>query len=276
MELYSQPRVLIVDDMRVNRVILSSLLASSGIASDLAESGRECLDLYRENAYDLILLDHRMPDMDGVDTLVRLKEIFREQGKDVPVICHTTEDARDNINLYKAAGFVDVLIKPIQSKQLLDMLTKYLPEGSVRISEKAEEERSKLDKELHELPEWTRLLPGIDLAVGVDNCDTAEDYLDALAVFAASIDEKSDEIERLWNEKDYETYTLKVHSLKSMARLIGANLLSSLAADLEFAGKHGDTETIKEKTPSLLSKYRVYAKHLSRLTDERADGEDWE
>ena len=276
MELYSQPCVLIVDDMRVNRVILSSLLASSGIASDLAESGRECLDLYRENAYDLILLDHRMPDMDGVDTLVRLKEIFREQGKDVPVICHTTEDARDNINLYKAAGFVDVLIKPIQSKQLLDMLTKYLPEGSVRISEKAEEERSKLDKELHEFPEWTRLLPGIDLAVGVDNCDTAEDYLDALAVFAASIDEKSDEIERLWNEKDYETYTLKVHSLKSMAQLIGANLLSSLAADLEFAGKHGDTETIKEKTPSLLSKYRVYAKHLSRLTDERADGEDWE
>ena len=122
MEMNPQPCVLIVDDMRVNRTILSSLLASSGIASDLATSGRECLDLCRENDYDLILLDHRMPDMDGVDTLVLLKELFREKGKEVPVICHTTEDARDNINLYKAAGFVEVLIKPIQTQQLLDML----------------------------------------------------------------------------------------------------------------------------------------------------------
>lgn len=114
MEMNPQPCVLIVDDMRVNRTILSSLLASSGIASDLATSGRECLDLCRENDYDLILLDHRMPDMDGVDTLVLLKELFREKGQETPVICHTTEDARDNINLYKAAGFVEVLIKPIQ------------------------------------------------------------------------------------------------------------------------------------------------------------------
>ena len=268
MEPNPQLRVLIVDDMRVNRMILSSLLASSDIASDLATSGRECLDLCRENSYDLILLDHRMPDMDGVDTLVRLKEIFREQGVDVPVICHTTEDARDNINLYKAAGFADVLIKPIQPQQLLDMLIKHLPKGSVRVSAKAQAAQSKLDEELKELPEWTRHLPGIDLAVGVENCDTAEDFLDALTVFASSIRDKSDEIERLCNEEDYETYTLKVHSLKSMARLIGANLLSSLAADLEYAGKHGDTETIKEKTPALLSKYRVYSKHLSRLTDD--------
>ncbi len=274
MEMNPLPRVLIVDDMRVNRTILSSLLASSGVASDLATSGRECLDLCRENTYDLILLDHRMPDMDGIDTLVRLKEMFREQGKEIPVICHTTEDALDNINLYKAAGFVEVLIKPIQTQQLLDMLIKYLPKGSVRHTEKEQEDRSNLDKELNELPEWTRHLPGIDLAVGVENCDTAEDYLDALAVFAASIREKSDEIERLWKEENYETYTLKVHSLKSMARLIGANLLSSLAADLEYAGKHGDTETIKEKTPTLLSKYRVYSKHLSRLMDDDANGED--
>ena len=186
MDLNQQLRVLIVDDMRVNRMILSSLLASNGIESNLATSGRECLDLCKENAYDLILLDHRMPDMDGVDTLLQLKEIFREKGRDVPVICHTTEDARDNINLYKAAGFADVLIKPIQPQHLLDMLVKHLPKGSIRVSEKAQEAQSKLDEELKELPEWTRHLPGIDLAVGVENCDTAEDYLDALAVFAST------------------------------------------------------------------------------------------
>ena len=86
MDTKPQSRVLIVDDMRVNRMILSSLLASNGVMADLAESGEECLKLCRENQYDLILLDHRMPGIDGVDTFVRLKEIFKEQGREVPVV----------------------------------------------------------------------------------------------------------------------------------------------------------------------------------------------
>ena len=131
METKSQSRVLIVDDMRVNRMILSSLLASHGVLADLAESGEECLTFCRENRYDLILLDHRMPGADGIDTLVQLKEIFKEQGREVPVVCHTVETGKENINLYKAAGFADVLIKPVQPQNLSELLTKYLPEGSV-------------------------------------------------------------------------------------------------------------------------------------------------
>ena len=123
-------RVLIVDDMVVNRLILSELLESNGVASDLAESGKECIDLCRENTYDLILLDHRMPELDGIDTLLQLKRIFEAQGRVIPVVCHTTEDARNNTNLYKAAGFADVLFKPIQPKLLSEILMRYLPEGS--------------------------------------------------------------------------------------------------------------------------------------------------
>ena len=115
-------RVLIVDDMAINRIILASLLASNGIDSDLAESGPECIRLCEERDYDLILLDHRMPDVDGVETLIRLKELFAARGKDVPVIAHTTEEARNNINLYKAAGFADVFFKPIQPQELSDIL----------------------------------------------------------------------------------------------------------------------------------------------------------
>ena len=114
--------VLIIDDMPVNRMILSSLLASRGVVSDQAEGGLMCLDMVRANDYDLILLDHRMPDMDGVDTLVQLKGIFREKGRSIPVICHTTEEGRKNINLYKAAGFADVLIKPVDPEQISEMI----------------------------------------------------------------------------------------------------------------------------------------------------------
>ena len=79
-------RVLIVDDMAVNRTILSSVLTTMGICCDLAESGNECLNMCHKNTYDLILLDHRMPGMDGVETLTHLKEIFRKNGVETPVI----------------------------------------------------------------------------------------------------------------------------------------------------------------------------------------------
>jgi CheY-like chemotaxis protein len=67
-------------------MILSSLLVSNGVAADLAESGKECLELCRKNNYDLILLDHRMPGIDGVDTFVQLKEIFKEQGREIEAV----------------------------------------------------------------------------------------------------------------------------------------------------------------------------------------------
>ena len=271
METKPQSRVLIVDDMRVNRMILSSLLASNGVLADLAESGEECLALCRENKYDLILLDHRMPGIDGVDTFVQLKEIFKEQGREVPVVCHTVEAAKDNINLYKAAGFADVLIKPIQPQRLSEVLMAYLPEGSVEDSRKRDDEESKIKVELTKLPGWLSKVPGLDLSYGMGNCETADDYMDALAVFAASVTDKADEIERLLSEEDFSHYTLKVHSLKSMARLVGAVGLSDSAAELEAAGKSGDFEAIREKTPKLLSAYRAYAGHLAPLA-ENAEG----
>ena len=124
----SKPRVLIVDDVHINRMLLSSMLDQYGVTAELAESGMQCLAMVKEKTYDLILMDHRMPEVDGVDTLMDLKEYFDESGLDIPVICHTTRDAARNKNLYLAAGFTDVLIKPIQPKELLELLTKYLPE----------------------------------------------------------------------------------------------------------------------------------------------------
>ena len=271
METKSQSRVLIVDDMRVNRMILSSLLASNGVLADLAESGEECLELCRQNKYDLILLDHRMPGIDGVDTFVQLKEIFKEQGREVPVVCHTVEAAKDNINLYKAAGFADVLLKPIQPQRLSEVLMEHLPEGSVQEQQRREDENARLKVELTKLPKWLSDVPELDISSGMENCETADDYMEVLSVFASSVTEKADEIERLLAEEDFSHYTLKVHSLKSMARLIGAVSLSEFAAEMEAAGKSSDFDAIREKTPKLLSAYRAYADHLTPLAEDAED-----
>lgn len=275
-------RVLIVDDLPVNRMILSSFLASHGVMSDQADGGYKCLELARKNDYDLILLDHRMPDLDGVDTLTELKEIFKDKGRSVPVICHTSDEGSKNINLYKAAGFADVLIKPIDPAELSDVIMTYLPaEGTpVQLGEPTntaiedipsaetgveEDARDELDK----LQLWLKIVPHIDLSAGINACGSAEDYVDALYIFRSSIDEKSDDIEKHLDREDWTMYRLGVHSLKSMSRLVGARDLANMAASLEELTDKGETDRIRQKTPELLTQYRQFKKRLDPLMDDK-------
>ena len=266
-----ESRVLIVDDVHINRMILSSLLASHGVASDLAEGGEECVEMCEKNDYDLILLDHRMPEVDGVDTLIRLKEIFLKKGREVPVVCHTTEDAVKNVNLYKAAGFADVLIKPIQPKVLSEILMTYLP-GGKELGEKLQaDEQKKLDEKYALLPESIKEIPDIDARSGLTNCDTVEDYEEALTIYSGSVEEKAAEIEQLVDDANVPVYTLKLHSLKSMSRLIGAIELGEMSFELELAGRNGNIDKICKKTPGLLEKYRELGGRLKTVVESFED-----
>ena len=274
-----QSRVLVVDDMPINRVVLLSLLATHGVLADQAESGMECLSLCEENAYDLILLDHRMPDMDGVDTLVRLKELFQEKGREIPVICHTTDEGRQNVNLYKAAGFRDVLIKPIDPGELFNVLMMYLPD-----EEEAEEEdpfeaaadqpeyspftEESAMEEIEKLPMWLKVVPHIDLVQGITNCGSAEDYLDALYIFYSSIEEKAGEFEQFLSAEDWTMYALRIHSLKSMARLIGARKLGEDAVFLEEASRAERINDVRMRTTAFLQSYRRFAETLAPIAGE--------
>ena len=270
-------RVLIVDDMLANRIILSSLLASNGVSSDQVETGKECIDMCQKNSYDLILLDHRMPDLDGVDTLVRLKEIFKEQRRNTPVVCHTTEEGRSNINLYKAAGFADVLIKPIDPQQLSEILLTYLAEKDEETKkeqeQKQQEQKEKCEihvrDEVEKLPLWLKNTAHIDLVQGITNCETAEDYLETLTVFASSIKQKTNEILDFFEKKDWEMYTMRVHSLKSISALIGARKLSELAAGLEQAGKNKKYNTILDENRFLMEEYRAFQSVLAPLIEDK-------
>lgn len=279
--------MLIVDDMRINRIVLASILATHGITSDQAENGMECIKLCRENDYDLVLLDHRMPELDGVDTLVRLKEMFKERGRDVPIICHTTEEGRSNVNLYKAAGFADVLIKPVDPRELFEAIMVYLKDEDDSFarepgtsyasilsdaenanSESTENPDFDIKKEIEELPVWLKIIPQLDLSAGITNCGDREDYLDALYIFYSSVDEKADELERFLEFEDWTMYALRVHSLKSVARLVGAKKLGKTAAMLEAAAREENYSLIKRENGEFLKAYREFRNSLSPIEDE--------
>ncbi len=248
-------RVLIVDDMMVNNAIFSSMLANFGVSCDIAESGQECLDKCLRTTYDLIFLDHRMPGMDGVETLSRLKDIFLQTGAETPVICHTAAEGKNYINLYKAAGFADVLIKPIDPGKLMVMLMTYLPGGDYALSTDEEKNR-RIESELASLPSWLKNIPQLDIKSGLEHCDTAKAFLDTFLVFTKSIKQKAADIEQFARDENWPMYLVRIHSLKSIAMLIGANSLSAKAADLEYAGIHQEYALVNALTPALLDEYR--------------------
>ena len=123
------------------------------------------------------------------------------------------------------------------------------------------------------LPDWLRKVPTLHTEMGLLFCGGPQEYLDALSFFAASIPARTDELERLFLKADYENYTIKVHSLKSIAKALGATKLSALAAEMEAAGKAGDIESIRTGTGTLLAVYRGFAAPLARLADSSGAAE---
>ncbi|MCR4806170.1 MAG: response regulator [Lachnospiraceae bacterium] len=121
--------ILIVDDIAVNLMVAEGLLKPTEVKIDKAVSGDEAIDMCLKKKYDLILLDHRMPDKDGVETF----NIIRDEGKNMgtPVIMLTANAISGMDEEYRRLGFADYITKPINPKQLESVLMRHLPEEKV-------------------------------------------------------------------------------------------------------------------------------------------------
>lgn len=121
-------RILVVDDVEMNLKVIKGLLKKTGIQIDTAQSGMACLECVRNKPYDLILLDHMMPEMDGIEALQQMKLLSYNSNESTPVIMLTANATRGARDEYIQAGFNDYLTKPVQEEDLLEMLAKYLGE----------------------------------------------------------------------------------------------------------------------------------------------------
>ncbi len=157
------------------------------------------------------------------------------------------------------------------SDKLENMMMQYLPSDKViKISGEVKAEVVDEQPEAEELPEWLLSQDLLDSRAGLKNCGSAEVYLNAIETFADSSEENYELISRYFAEKQTEDYTIKVHALKSSARIIGAAELSTLAARLEKAGDERDIETIEAETPKLLKDYKQLSDMLRKGRAEAA------
>lgn len=259
--------ILVVDDTRLNLTVARGLLKQTRAFVDTAESGAETLELVCRKKYDLIFLDHRMPVMDGIETLAAMKKLAGNLNQNTACIALTANAIAGAREMYLQAGFDDYLTKPIDSEKLEKMLSKYLPAEKVQVIEP-----SVSDGAEGEVPADSPLnIEGIDYQAALANCGGREILLSAMKEFYAAIDDKSELIEKYASEQDWKNYTVLVHALKSSARLIGALKLSSDAARLEECGDAENSSEIAEKTPALLSLYRSYKEGLAPFAVSDAD-----
>ncbi len=264
--------VLVVDDTAMNLDVFTSLLKRTKVQIKTALSGAECLELTRKQAFDLIFLDHMMPEKDGIQTYHEMRADRDNLNVPTPTICLTANAISGARERYLAEGFNDYMTKPIDADKLEEMLIRYLPQDKVVITKEEEEsDGQQMEETVREVPELLYSVNGIDPDAGVKNCGSAEDYMSVLAVFYSSIEAESQAIEKYYEEKDLHNYTIKVHALKSSARIVGALDLSEKAKCLEDAGNAEDTAYIDANMASLLEEYRAFADTLAPVFERKDD-----
>ena len=250
---YTAPeaKILVVDDYKMNLKVFKGLLKQTQIQIYEAESGQECLDMVKKESFDLIFLDHMMPEMDGIETLHEIRS--RKLCEGVPIIMLTANAIIGDKEKYLREGFDDFLTKPIIPDKLDKMILRYLPaelvnrEGNVPQSPLEPEEVSILDKLRKRLPE-------IHFESGLATCGGDEDfYLELLEDFTnLAIKE---ELTKYLSEADYKNYCIRIHGFKNSAYSIGAKEMGDLAYEMEKLTRESLPEEIKVMQSSLFDQY---------------------
>ena len=260
-------RVLIVDDSPVNLQVAAGLLEPYHMAVDLAASGAEAIELAKKNFYDLVMLDHMMPEMDGVETAERLRAL-PDYGR-VPIVALTANATNTARKMFLENGFDDFLAKPINLLQLDLMLKKWVgsrlkapvavaaPPLNMSGGEGLQERNPSLD-----IPVLLDAQAGIDALGG--NLQVYTHVIDAFCVDAV---QRADELEKL-ADSNLRDFTISVHALKSACRSIGGALAADEAARLEQAGKEGDEAYIGSALPSFLAHLRALITEARKWLEE--------
>jgi len=258
-------KLLLVDDTELNRKVFTGLLKLTGIQIDEAVNGRECLEKVKQKAYDIIFMDHMMPELDGVETFRIMKQMEEYPSKDAPVVILTANALVGAKEKYQQEGFAAFLEKPIDSEKLENIICDLLDESLIQdVSETASEVKG----EKLELP----VIEGLDWKYAEVHFRDSAAMLDTVTFFAGALDYEAKELERLFahidTEAGREAYCTKVHSMKNSAATIGIIPLAGMAKVLEDAARNGNVDILHTVTPMFLEYWLSYGKKLAVLRKE--------
>ena len=269
-------RILIVDDTRMNLTVAQSLLKSTEIRIDTALSGAESIELARGAHYDLILMDQRMPVMDGTEAMQQIRAQKDGLNLETPVICLTADAVSGAKDRYLAAGFSDYLSKPIDGRALERMLMKHLPKEKLLHRDYGAPKGDQPVSEAEAAFLGLRAA-GLDPAVGLKYCQNdAVLYRSLLSDYIRAAESRLPQLQSFYEAGDWKNYGIQAHSLKSTSKLIGASSLAGIAARMEAAANEGDLAALRGGHEGMLSLYRATVQALVQHGAEEAGQEETE
>ena len=264
--------ILIVDDNAINLTVAEGLLKPLQMKIDTALSGKEAIEKISEKQYDMIFMDHMMPELDGVETTHIIRRMHPEYDM-VPIIALTANVVEETRFMFLSEGMNDFVAKPIELRMIISVIKRWLPS-----------EKLKPLSEADLLPETTQsTAPSSQTSLEIGDLDTAsalqllgsEDLLwMVLKDYYTVIDKKIALIKNYQLNEEWKNYTTEVHALKSASKQIGAMELSEKAAALEKAGNDLNIEMIQERTDDMLEQYRGYQELLAPYFTEEKEETD--
>lgn len=264
-------KILVVDDNVMNRVVVKGLLKRTLVQVDEAESGMECLEKTKDTAYDVILMDHMMPKMDGVETLERFKE-QNGASRMAPVIVLTANAVSGVRDYYIEQGFDDYMSKPINGVELEDVLLRFLPEELVLKSE-VNKRRYKVEREQKEefCPEEIRRVLSVErinFSIGLEKLQgNIERYRGEARQFVINCEERLSCLHEYIRTENVPAYTALIQNVKEDALLLGALELVEMAKEQEKMGEEGNLAFIRDHFTLLSKEYLRVAGCFERLYD---------
>ncbi len=262
--------ILVVDDDKVNLKVAKGLMRDYEMEIHLAESGFECIDMASKHTYDIILLDHLMPQMDGIETLRRLQE---DENFVTPVVATTANALIGADQMYLENGFADYLGKPLEQNEIFRVLKRFLSDyqkekvGSDDAADKPEEKIVSSDVTVKPMQEQAVADSSLLARLEAEGIHTQEamrfmgndeqQYIEILQLFVEDSEEKRERLHGFLEEENWKDYGILVHALKSNMRSLGANELADRAFALEKAAKASDGVFVKENHKSFVLEWQL-------------------
>lgn len=241
--------ILVVDDNSVNLTVAKGLLEPLNMQIDTASSATDAIEKIHHEKYDLIFMDHMMPEVDGVEATHIIRQMIPSYN-DVPIIALTANVAGGAREMFIKEGMNDFVAKPIDVKDAVAKLKKWLPKEKLipveemSVSESAEQASAAVSE-----------IEGLNMKEAVSRLGSEKLFWSVLKEYFGAIDKKYHTILEHKQAERWRDYTIEVHALKSTSRQIGADKISEVAAELEKAGNEGNIALINEKTDGLLRDY---------------------
>ncbi|MGN1170023.1 MAG: response regulator [Lachnospiraceae bacterium] len=201
-------KILVVDDVEMNIMVAKNYLKQTDAKVDVAYSGKECLEMICKKKYDIIFLDHMMPEMDGIETLQAMKQSAAHLNRKTPVIVLTANAITGAREEYLEVGFTDYLSKPIREEELMEILRKYLSDDLVERKYVANQKTETEDEMPRTLAER---FPTLNIKTGLRYCMNDEAFL--LDIIRTYIEEdKRAVLEEEYTEESWKDYQVHIHA----------------------------------------------------------------